>query len=129
MSDRPLDPVVDAVMTEAVYPLIDRIEKDLGLKLVTDVSFLLDGVQGPRIRIGEKDTSGEADGELRVKVRETFGADRFVYSIESVYKRDLTDSGFSGFVAKGEIRVSAEGAPKVIPKSWTVRYHVWTFCD
>src|SRR3972149_3307546 len=129
MWERPVDPVVEAVISHAAMPLLDKIQKELGRELITDVIVFREGVSGPRIRIGSDDVSNDADGELRLRIREAHGTNRFVYSMESVYKPNVSDVGFSGFVAKGEVRVPEEGIPKVKPKSWTVRYNVWTFAQ
>lgn len=86
MSERPVDPVVEGVISYAAIPLLDKIQKELGRELITDVVVFREGVRGPRIRIGSDDVSNEADGELRLRIREAHGTNRFVYSLESVYK-------------------------------------------
>ena len=127
MSDRPLDPVVEAVISHAAVPLLEKLQKELSRKLITDVVVFMEGVSGPRVRIGDDDPSVEPDGELRVWIRETHGNDRFVYSMESVYRPNVSTVGFSGFVAKGEVRVGEQRVPAVKPKTWTIRYNVWSF--
>ena len=127
MSERPLDPVVEAVISHAAVPLLEKLQKELGRQLITDVVVFMESVAGPRVRIGGDDPSTEADGELRVWIREAHGNGRFVYSMESVYRSNVSAVGFSGFVAKGEVRVGERRVPEVEPKAWTIRYNVWSF--
>jgi hypothetical protein len=103
VSERPLDQVVTAVIVR-------------------------DGVEGPTIVI---DTSAEksttVDGEARLRIRETYGGNRYVYAAEAVYEKGVSTVGFSGFVAKGEVRVDDAGRVDVQAKNWTGRYNVWEF--
>jgi len=131
MTEKPIDPLIAAVVERGIAPLLKRIGKDLGRDLSTDVCIVRDGIKGPTIAV---DTAAEeravaVDGEVRLRIREAYGGQRYVYTAEAVYKRDVSPTGFSGFVAKGEARTTDDGRVDVQAKSWTVRYNVWEFSE
>lgn len=131
MSNRSIDPLIEATISKGIEPILKRLQKDLGQPLSTEVVIIMDGIPGPRVVVSEG-VQGERppDGEARVKMRRTFGGDRYIYFVDTVYRRDFSPkTGFSGFTAKGEIRIGHDGAPEVRPKNWTVRYHVWEFSE
>jgi hypothetical protein len=133
MSEKPLDPVIEATIEQGIAPLLKRIEKDLGRSLSTSVIVFQDGLRGPTIEVGGSEevsgTPAVSDGELRLRIRETYGGKRYVYSAEAVYNRTVSTTGFSGFVAKGEVLVADDARIDVLAKNWTVRYNVWEFSD
>lgn len=130
MSDCPIDPVIEAILDQGVAPVLEKVEKDLGRPLITDVVVRMGGVGGPRILVGGgEEPEPSPDGELRLQIREAFGKGRFLYAMESVYSRETSDTGFSGFTAKGEVKVTESGVATVTPKGLTVRYNVWEFTE
>lgn len=130
MSDRPIDPLIEAILHQGVVPVLEKVEKDLGRPLITDVVVRMNGVEGPRILVGcGEEPDPTPAGELRLQIREAFGKGRFLYVMESVYSRETSDAGFSGFTAKGEVKLSESGVVTVTPKALTVRYHVWEFTE
>jgi hypothetical protein len=130
MSDRPIDRLVEVILDQCIVPVLQKVEGDLGRPLITDVVVRMNGVDGPRIVVGGgEEPEPSPDGELRLQIREAFGKGRFLYAMESVYSRETSDTGFSGFTAKGEVKLSESGVATVTPKGLTVRYHVWEFTE
>jgi hypothetical protein len=128
MSDSPINQLIETILNQGITPVLQKIEKELGRSLITDVVVQMNGVDGPRILIGgDEEPEPTPDGELRLQVREAFGKGRYLYSMESVYSRSTSDTGFSGFTAKGEVKLSESGVMIVTTKGFTVRYNVWEF--
>ena len=129
MAQNQLGPLIDAIVQHDLGPLLERIEKELGRLLVTSVVVIRDGVKGPIISVGgagAKDVP-QIDGEVRLRVRETYGGKRHVFTAEAVFRSDLSDTGFSGLVAKGDVRARDDGSFDVRGKTETFRYNVWEF--
>lgn len=130
MSDRAIDPLIEAIITKGIEPILKQLQKDIGQSLSTEVVIIMDDIPGPRVIVSEseKDAADIYDGEARVKIRRTFKSDRYLFSIEAVYRRNISPkTGFSGFTAKGEIRIDKGDKLDVRLKNWTARYNIWEF--
>lgn len=131
MSNRSIDPLVDATISKGIEPILKRLHKDLGQPLSTEIVIIMDGIPGPRVLVFEGGHDERLpDGEARVQIRRAFKGDRYIYSVDAVYRRDFSPkTGFSGFTAKGDIRICSDGILDVRTKNWTVRYNVWEFSE
>ena len=122
---RPSDSILNAVISIAIIPNLEKLEADLEIKLDSTLTVESNGLRGPRRLIVRSGVElPHPLGEIRIRFRKTAVEGRSLYSAESIYKRLAHKSGFSGFVADGEL-LEKDGAVTIKPRTWTIRYNVW----
>lgn len=122
---RPSDAILNAVISIAIVPILEKLEPDLGGKLDSTLTVERNDLLGPRRLIVRSGVElPHPLGEIRIRFRKTFVEGRSLYSAESIYKKLAHKSGFSGFMTDGEV-IEKDGAITIKPGTWTVRYNVW----
>jgi hypothetical protein len=125
---QPPTQVVAKVISDAICPVLGKLESELGNSLPTVVTVWAPNMEGPKILAtpaGVCSLDLRQQGDLRLSFRETAVEGRLLFFGEAIYSRALSpNTGFSGFEVKGEVKVGA-GETIVTPGPWTIRYNIW----
>ena len=111
------------LIADVLRPHLADCEAELGFALPTELLCCAGPIEERKgVLTGSSGVTSEpASGTARLRVRQTFRADRFVYRIEAIYRLSHP-SGFSGFYLSGDLVQSSAGIA-IKQAGFTVHYN------
>ena len=123
----PADRLFEAITGEVVLPILVGLDKEARQSIAAKVSGVILGeVVTREVCTRATESENGARGEVRIVLKESAVANRFIFSAESIFEGLSPGTGFSGFSIRGNLKL-VDGQSSTELTARTNRYNVWNW--